>query len=128
MQTPVATAVAVPVQPVPVQPVLVQPVQVQAMPVQPVPMPVETVSAPLSQGIYYPAIPVQITCVHCKQVSTTRVSTETGLGTWLMCLGLCCIGCDLGCCFIPFCVDAAKDKVHTCSSCGQVVGINKVIG
>ena len=57
---------------------------------------------------------VTITCPTHGTPSHTNMVAEPGLGTWLLCLGLCCIGCDLGCCFIPFCVDDAKDIDHHC--------------
>ena len=57
---------------------------------------------------------VRMTCPTHGTPSHTNPVAEPGLGTWLLCLGLCCIGCDLGCCFIPFCVDDAKDTQHPC--------------
>ena len=57
---------------------------------------------------------VRMTCPTHGTPSHTNPVAEPGLGTWLLCLGLCFIGCDLGCCFIPFCVDDAKDIQHPC--------------
>ena len=42
--------------------------------------------------------------------------------SWLWCLGLSLIGCDLGCCLIPFCMDGCMVHQHYCSSCGAHIG------
>ena len=41
---------------------------------------------------------------------------------------LCCVGCDLGCCFIPFCINDLKDANHDCPNCGSRIGTKKLIG
>ncbi|CAH1794567.1 unnamed protein product [Owenia fusiformis] len=65
--------------------------------------------------------PVQTKCPFCQADIVTSVRHETGTFTWLLCALLCIVGCDLGCCFIPFCIDGAKDCVHTCPNCRQQV-------
>lgn len=67
--------------------------------------------------------PVATTCPNCGAAIVTATSYVTGTLTWLACLGLCVIGCDAGCCLIPFCVDSMKDVIHTCPSCGTQVGV-----
>jgi len=93
---------------------------------QPVVMIVAPVRAP-SAPVYFGRRSVQITCPTQGTPSHTNTEAEAGLGTWLMCCGLCFIGCSLGCCFIPFCVDDLKDVKHTCSNCGTFVGEKKLI-
>ena len=66
-------------------------------------------------------------CATCNQMQTTRVSYEAGLCTWLSCAGLALIGCWLGCCLIPFCVDPCKDSIHNCGKCGSMVGKKSVV-
>lgn len=67
--------------------------------------------------------PVATTCPACHASVVTATSYVTGTLTWLACLGLCVIGCDAGCCLIPFCVDSMKDVVHSCPSCGNQIGV-----
>ncbi|XP_068687660.1 LITAF domain-containing protein-like [Montipora capricornis] len=68
-------------------------------------------------------IPVPMTCPNCRATIVTSTDYVTGTLTWLACLGLCVVGCDAGCCLIPFCVDSMKDVIHTCPSCGTQVGV-----
>ena len=104
-----------------VQPV---PAVVQGQAVAPVPPATVIVQ---NTPVYFGRHSVQITCPTHGTPSQTVTSAEVGLGTWLICLGLCCVGCDLGCCFIPFCVDDCKDIKHTCSNCGTFVGEKRLI-
>ena len=68
--------------------------------------------------------PVAGTCPLCRQQTVTQVQYEAGGATWGACVGLACVGCWLGCCLIPFCVDDAKDAHHYCTSCQQKIAIN----
>lgn len=74
-------------------------------------------------AINFGEVPVAMTCPNCRANIVTATTFVTGTLTWLACLGLCVIGCDLGCCLIPFCVDPLKDIVHTCPSCLTQVGV-----
>merc|ERR1711879_91177 len=67
-------------------------------------------------------MPQQHQCQWCNAVGMTRVVSEVSGGTHLACLGICCLGCECGCCLIPYCVDACKEKKHFCTSCNQMVG------
>ncbi|XP_022341660.1 LITAF domain-containing protein-like [Crassostrea virginica] len=66
--------------------------------------------------------PVRLKCQYCSSEVITSTSYETGTITWLACAITAFVGCWLGCCFIPFCVDGCKDVVHTCPNCRQVLG------
>ncbi|PAA79338.1 hypothetical protein BOX15_Mlig026915g2 [Macrostomum lignano] len=57
--------------------------------------------------------PLPMTCPYCYKDIVTLVKKYNGLMPWLL--------CPLFCCF-PFCCDRAKDAVHTCPGCGQIVG------
>jgi len=69
--------------------------------------------------------PCQVTCQYCNQQMTTRTVYTSGALTWLACIGIAFIGCILGCCLIPFCIDGCKDVEHHCSGCGRTVGIKR---
>ncbi|XP_056006831.1 LITAF domain-containing protein-like [Ostrea edulis] len=66
--------------------------------------------------------PVRTRCPHCGSDVITSTMFETGTVTWLACAITAFVGCWLGCCLIPFCVDGCKDVVHSCPNCQQVVG------
>ena len=106
-----AAPVAQPLMPVGMQPVTGQPVA----PVAPLP------------PVFFGRHSTNITCPTHGTPSHTITTAETGLGTWLVCGGLCLLGCNLGCCFIPFCINDAKDIKHTCANCGTFVGERKLI-
>ena len=66
--------------------------------------------------------PVNMTCPSCQNQIITSTSQETGTITWVACLVLCLIGCDAGCCFVPFCIGSCKDTVHHCPNCRTTLG------
>ncbi|XP_055507142.1 LITAF domain-containing protein-like [Leucoraja erinacea] len=66
--------------------------------------------------------PMQITCSSCHQVVLTQVNHTPGALTWLSCGGLFLVGCMLGCCLIPFCVDSLQDVEHRCPNCAAHLG------
>jgi len=66
--------------------------------------------------------PVVMACPHCRANITTSLTYENGTITWLAAGGLCFIGCWLGCCLIPLCVDSLKDVKHYCPNCNKMVG------
>ncbi|XP_071100467.1 cell death-inducing p53-target protein 1 homolog [Haliotis cracherodii] len=70
----------------------------------------------------YRTAPALIICQHCNATVTTSMTYETGLLTWAAAGLICLFGCWLGCCLIPFCVDASKDVNHSCPNCQQIVG------
>ncbi|CAL1529736.1 unnamed protein product [Lymnaea stagnalis] len=66
-------------------------------------------------------VPVHTNCPHCRAEVVTGTHYEAGTFTWLFCCVLWFVGCGLGCCFIPFCVDGCKDVIHTCPNCRQQI-------
>ena len=91
--------------------------------------PMQPVMAPVHHThVFYGRHSTRITCPTHGVPSNTNTTFEAGLGTWMWCVGLCLVGCDLGCCFIPFCLDDTKDVKHHCSNCGTFVGEKKVCG
>ena len=99
---------------------------VQPVAVQPVAAGVAG-TAQNSQNFNYGNVPAVVQCVHCGHQGATRITKETGLGTWFACGGAVFVGCWLGCCLIPFCIDDLKDTKHHCSSCGQTLGCKKIV-
>jgi len=66
--------------------------------------------------------PVRIKCQFCQADIVSSTYYETGTLTWVACFVIAIVGCWLGCCLIPFCMDACKDVVHQCPNCHQQVG------
>ncbi|XP_060028256.1 lITAF domain-containing protein [Erinaceus europaeus] len=63
------------------------------------------------------ATPFQSTCPYCGNYIITATRPVPGIITWLMCTGLLVLGCALGCCLLPFCVDSLMDVQHECPVC-----------
>ncbi|XP_006814666.1 lipopolysaccharide-induced tumor necrosis factor-alpha factor homolog [Saccoglossus kowalevskii] len=66
--------------------------------------------------------PVAMTCPYCQKSIVSETSFEVGTCAWIACAICCFVGCDAGCCLIPFCMDDFKDCVHRCPSCQSVLG------
>ncbi|KAL7979325.1 hypothetical protein Chor_015349 [Crotalus horridus] len=113
--------------PCPVQahpPFLPQSYGMQPQPVRAVPpVPVHTVYIP--GPLVFLEHPMQIHCPACNQMIVTRISYQPGALAWLSCGGLALVGCWLGCCLIPFCVDAMQDVQHFCPCCNAFLGVHK---
>ncbi|KAK2174106.1 hypothetical protein NP493_829g01087 [Ridgeia piscesae] len=65
--------------------------------------------------------PVQTVCPYCRRQIATVVTFETGTFTWVVALVTFLIGCTLGCCCMPFCLNSCKDAIHTCPICNQQI-------
>ncbi|KAM3826738.1 lipopolysaccharide-induced tumor necrosis factor-alpha factor isoform 2-T4 [Vipera latastei] len=87
------------------------------------PVPIHTVYIP--GPLIFLEHPMQIHCPSCNQMIVTRISYQPGALTWLSCGGLALVGCWLGCCLIPFCVDAMQDVQHFCPCCNAFLGVHK---
>lgn len=116
-QAPYPAQPAYPQQPYPSQPVTAQPDAGQQGQQNTVVVvaPTVTVPGPVRNVAF------ETMCTNCHRQVVTNVSYETGGLTWLIFAILCFVGCWL-CACIPFCVDDCKDVVHTCPSCGFVLG------
>ncbi|KAL8175270.1 UNVERIFIED_CONTAM: hypothetical protein K2H54_017641 [Gekko kuhli] len=111
------------------------PKEVQAPPYPPHPypaQPVTTAPPPVAvQAVYiqnpltFHDRPVQMCCPSCSKVIVTRLSHSAGALTWLSAGSLCILGCWIGCCLIPFCVDSLLDVDHYCPSCNTLLGTYK---
>jgi hypothetical protein len=53
-------------------------------------------------GNQFREVPVACTCQFCHNQIVTSTQYVNGTMSWVACLGLCFVGCSLGCCFIPF--------------------------
>ncbi|XP_070580668.1 cell death-inducing p53-target protein 1-like [Ptychodera flava] len=71
---------------------------------------------------HFTSVPAQTRCPHCQKDIVTDITYESGTCTILVCVLCCLVGCDMGCCLIPFCMDDFKDCVHRCPNCSAVVG------
>ncbi|BFZ16090.1 hypothetical protein BsWGS_19129 [Bradybaena similaris] len=80
-------------------------------------------SLAISSALYrYSQYPALIVCQHCQATVTTLIAYETGLLTWAIAGAICLFGLWLGCCLIPFCINATKDVEHRCPNCKNIVG------
>ena len=70
---------------------------------------------------YFGTTPVTSNCYNCGKNITTSLIKKTGAMQWLACIFV-MIGCPLGCCFIPFCIDGWKDITHSCPNCKIFLG------
>ncbi|KAI0239684.1 hypothetical protein LSAT2_009593 [Lamellibrachia satsuma] len=70
--------------------------------------------------------PVRTVCPFCSASVVTSVNFEIGSNAIVWCVGMfllfCICRCELGCCFIPFCMDSCKDTVHSCPNCHMQIG------
>lgn len=67
--------------------------------------------------------PVSMCCPYCTATIVTSVNYVPGTLAWLACGGLILVGCGLGCCLIPFCIDGMQDAVHSCPNCRRQLGV-----
>ncbi|XP_076450920.1 LITAF domain-containing protein-like [Babylonia areolata] len=70
----------------------------------------------------YREVPCLVVCQYCNATVTTTTCYSVGTFTWLAAGLILFLGFWLGCCLIPFCLDACKDVIHTCPNCRQNVG------
>ncbi|NP_001187935.1 lipopolysaccharide-induced tumor necrosis factor-alpha factor homolog [Ictalurus punctatus] len=84
--------------------------------------PVVSVQTVYVQPAAFGDVPAQTCCPVCSQIVVTRLEHNSGTMAWLVCAGLCIIGCMYGCCLIPFCVDGLKDVTHFCPNCNNAIG------
>lgn len=61
-------------------------------------------------GIY----PQAANCPQCRSNITTSVTYEPSCKTHFFAGLICLLGCWLGCCLIPYCVDSCQAATHKC--------------
>lgn len=71
-------------------------------------------------------VPVQAHCPYCNSEGFTETQKTVGAGTWIVCLGLCAVGC-FPCNLATFCMDSCKDTQHICGHCAKVLGKKSII-
>ncbi|KAK2181712.1 hypothetical protein NP493_385g02003 [Ridgeia piscesae] len=86
------------------------------------PMPVER---PGPVRLLSSSEPTDTVCFNCGQVVVTYLYHESGSCTYVSCVFLAVIGCDCGCCLLPFFMDWFKDAVHKCPKCHVILGKHK---
>lgn len=69
--------------------------------------------------------PVIFRCPLCSSETRTYVIHESGVRTWIVCSGLCLLGCWFGCCILPFCAESLQEPRHFCSLCNKEVSFGK---
>ncbi len=67
-------------------------------------------------------VQVMTTCPNCRATITTTTTAQTGTLQYIAAGGLFLMGCWLGCCCIPMCIDSWQDVTHTCPNCNIVLG------
>ncbi|KAL2100768.1 hypothetical protein ACEWY4_002529 [Coilia grayii] len=102
----------------------------QPYPQQPVtavapPVTMQTVQTVYVHPVVFGDVSVEVHCPVCAKMVMTRVERNSGVLTWISCLGISVVGCIYGCCLIPFCVDSLKDAHHHCPSCSSLLGVYK---
>lgn len=69
--------------------------------------------------------PVSMICPNCGQNITTSTYKVTSVVQWAAAGGLLVVGCWLGCCLIPLCIDSLQDVKHSCPNCKAYLGMYK---
>ncbi|XP_070506896.1 lipopolysaccharide-induced tumor necrosis factor-alpha factor homolog [Chironomus tepperi] len=91
----------------------------------PPPITTQPTTVIIQSSVHLGPDPQPMTCPNCRANITTRVKDEATTKTHLFALGICLVGCSLGCCFIPYCVSSCQGQRHECPNCGQFVGMHK---
>jgi len=77
--------------------------------------------------IYWTRQPQTVRCPHDQMDVVTNVSEKTSIVSWLTCGGLFLLGFILlipwFICWVPFCIPALNETVHTCPNCKRVLGV-----
>ena len=87
-------------------------------------------TVPVSRSVVQPIniftkYPILVTCPFCRQVVHTKPITKVGTTAWSAAFVLSLVGCCLGCCFLPFCINDFKDVYHVCPNCSCTIDVFK---
>ena len=72
--------------------------------------------------MHFGRTPIQCVCPRCRANILTRLEHRNGALAWLICVILVLVGCGLGCCLIPFCIDDLGNVEHYCPQCAALLG------
>ena len=71
--------------------------------------------------------PQQAKCLGCNETVETIISYKPGVVTYKMSMLACALLGWICClCFVPFCLNATKDVIHTCPKCNNQLGIHRL--
>ncbi|XP_045112674.1 lipopolysaccharide-induced tumor necrosis factor-alpha factor homolog isoform X1 [Portunus trituberculatus] len=61
-------------------------------------------------------------CPHCRAEVDTTTKTSPSVVAWLSGFIICILGCWMGCCLIPCCLNDCMDVEHSCPHCNSFLG------
>ncbi|KAK8376101.1 hypothetical protein O3P69_008671 [Scylla paramamosain] len=61
-------------------------------------------------------------CPHCHAEVDTTTKTSPSVVAWLSGFIICILGCWMGCCLIPCCMNDCMDVEHSCPHCNSFLG------
>jgi lipopolysaccharide-induced tumor necrosis factor-alpha factor len=82
-------------------------------------------SVGIISNFLYGSNPQLVVCGKCSKEGKTKVKKSPNIQVWTSCCICICMGCVAGCCLIPFAYQKNYDAKHSCSSCGEEVGVYK---
>ncbi|KAF7726877.1 hypothetical protein EC973_008384 [Apophysomyces ossiformis] len=104
-------------------PPFVQPLQPQQYGTMPMPSPVPIVTPNVIEISNLRMEPRVVQCPQCGHFVETVTHYESGSATFLSALALYFLGCNSGCCLVPFCLPMCKDVQHTCPGCDSTLAV-----
>ncbi|KAH8406168.1 hypothetical protein KR215_005995 [Drosophila sulfurigaster] len=66
--------------------------------------------------------PTHMICPSCHAEIETSTRSEPGMIAYISGFVIALLGCWMGCCFIPCCIDDCMDVHHTCPNCRAYLG------
>ena len=72
-------------------------------------------------------MPTNIYCPMCEKRGVTETHKKASVAQYISCLAIFSIGCAVGCCLLPFCIESCKDTVHYCANCKVPLGRKTII-
>jgi lipopolysaccharide-induced tumor necrosis factor-alpha factor len=66
---------------------------------------------------------IMVKCPGCGFIGSTVIDHQAGKKAWVCCF---IMTFTTGFCFLPFCIDSCKDKMHICANCHGDLGVFEV--